>query len=140
MYKSPSINYYSKGDTYGRTHQPIRVIENWLLCHHLACVVKYIARAGRNGPMLDDLKKAEWYLARELARYHKKFNKCHFALIETTTINPVDVVNDWELSSHLGETLKAIKAAKNQSLKKQLLKKALHHLRAEISIQEGEIS
>ena len=132
MSNLPLINYYSQD----RTIQPIRVIENWSLCHHLACVVKYISRAGRKGPILEDLAKAEWYLARELKRYHKQFSKCHFALIGTTPIDVIDVVKDWELSSHLGETLKAIKEAKNQSLKKQCLKKALQHLRAEISIYE----
>jgi len=130
------INYYSKG----RTIQPINVIEDWSLCHHLACVVKYIARAGRKGPILEDLKKAEWYLTRELARYRKKFNKCHFALVEIAPINPADVVKDWELSAHLSETLKAIKTAKNQSFKKRYLKNALQHLKAEISIYEERTS
>jgi len=125
-------DYYTKG----RHFQPIQVIEAWLLCHHLSSVVKYISRAGRKGPVLEDLKKAQWYLVRELARYQKRFNKCHFALIETMPINVIDVAKDWGLSFHLGETLKAIREAKNQSLKKQHLKKALQHLRAEISIYE----
>jgi len=129
-------DYYTKG----RRFQPIQLIENWLLCHHLSCVVKYISRAGRKGPILEDLKKAQWYLVRELARYQKKFNKCHFALIETIPINPADVVKDWKLSFHLGEALRAIREAKNQSLKKRYLKKALHHLRAEISIYEERIN
>ena len=127
-----SVNHYSKG----RTIQPIRVIENWLLCHHLACVVKYSARAGRKGPILEDLKKAEWYLMREVARYYRQFNKCHFSLIETTPINPIEVTKDWELPFHLGEALKAIREAKNQDAKRHFLKRALHHLRAEISVYE----
>ena len=60
----------------GRKIEPIRVIEEWSFCHHLACVVKYVARMGRkNGahkdaPLeqtcLEDLRKAEWYLMREI--------------------------------------------------------------------------
>ena len=36
--------------------------------------IKYIARAGLKDPSkeIEDLKKAEWYLARELARLEKK--------------------------------------------------------------------
>jgi len=40
--------------------QPIEVIEDWALCHHLACVLKYIARYGRKNNAYQDLLKAKW--------------------------------------------------------------------------------
>jgi hypothetical protein len=48
--------------------EPIDVIETWQLGFHLGNVVKYIARAGRKGARLDDLRKARWYLDREIRR------------------------------------------------------------------------
>lgn len=48
--------------------EPINVIEAWELRFHLGCVVKYICRAGRKGNRIDDLKKARWYLNREIER------------------------------------------------------------------------
>lgn len=46
----------------------IDAIEAWQLGYHLGNVVKYVARAGRKGDRLEDLRKAAWYLAREIAR------------------------------------------------------------------------
>ncbi len=48
----------------------IEVIEAWGLdrCHNLACVVKYVARCGLKGDRLADLKKAQWYLNREIEK------------------------------------------------------------------------
>ena len=48
--------------------EPIVVIEAWALGFHLGNVLKYVARAGRKGSKLDDLKKARWYLDREIKR------------------------------------------------------------------------
>jgi hypothetical protein len=48
--------------------EPVTVIEGWGLGWHLGSVVKYVARAGRKGSALDDLKKARWYLDRAIAR------------------------------------------------------------------------
>ncbi|MGI4851428.1 MAG: DUF3310 domain-containing protein [Janthinobacterium lividum] len=50
----------------GRTIQPIEAIENWDLNHHLACALKYIARAGRKHDEVKDLRKAVWYLSRRI--------------------------------------------------------------------------
>jgi hypothetical protein len=46
--------------------EPIDVIEAWELGFHLGNVVKYIARAGRKGSKIEDLKKARWYLDRAI--------------------------------------------------------------------------
>lgn len=48
--------------------EPIVAIEAWELGFCLGNAVKYIARAGKKGDRLEDLKKAQWYLAREIAR------------------------------------------------------------------------
>lgn len=42
----------------------IDFIEDQQLPYHLGNVIKYIARAGHKGDKLEDLKKAQWYLAR----------------------------------------------------------------------------
>jgi hypothetical protein len=46
----------------------ISAIEAWALPFHLACVVKYVARAAHKGKYIEDLQKARWYLDREIAR------------------------------------------------------------------------
>lgn len=48
----------------------IDAIEAWELGFHLGNVVKYVARAGRKdgSTKLEDLLKAQWYLAREIER------------------------------------------------------------------------
>jgi hypothetical protein len=50
--------------------EPIDAIEAWELTFNLGNVVKYIARAGRKDPAkyLEDLRKAAWYLNREINR------------------------------------------------------------------------
>lgn len=54
---------------YGGEDSPteaIKVIEAWGLGFHLGNAVKYIARAGKKGDEVEDLKKAHWYLVRKL--------------------------------------------------------------------------
>ena len=53
--------------TFG-TVEVIEAIEAWELGFHLGNVVKYVARAARKGRYLEDLKKARWYLEREIRR------------------------------------------------------------------------
>ncbi len=48
--------------------EPIKAIEAWRLGFHLGNVVKYVARADHKGSRLDDLRKAAWYLEREIER------------------------------------------------------------------------
>ncbi len=50
----------------------IDAIEAWGLKFHLGNVVKYIARAGRKGNRLSDLKKARWYLDREIRQLEEE--------------------------------------------------------------------
>jgi hypothetical protein len=49
-------------------YECINVIEAWGLGFHLGNTVKYIARAGLKGDLLEDLRKAAWYLDREIKR------------------------------------------------------------------------
>ena len=49
-------------------YEAIKVIEAWDLGFCLGNTVKYIRRAGLKGDRLTDLKKAAWYLNREIAR------------------------------------------------------------------------
>jgi hypothetical protein len=46
----------------------IAAIESWRLNFHLGNVVKYVVRAEHKGNTLEDLKKARWYLDREIKR------------------------------------------------------------------------
>ncbi len=51
--------------------ETIDAIEAWQLNFHLGNAVKYISRAGHKGDAVEDLKKARWYLDREIARRNK---------------------------------------------------------------------
>ncbi len=54
---------------YGGVYNPyeaIKVIEAWGLNFNLGNSAQYIARAGKKGALLEDLKKARWYLDREI--------------------------------------------------------------------------
>jgi hypothetical protein len=56
------------------TYEVIKVIEAWDLGFHLGNVVKYVARAGKKNKEeeLQDLKKALWYLQREIDNREKE--------------------------------------------------------------------
>ena len=61
-------DYYKRGGI-----EAIEAIEAWGLGFNLGNVVKYIARAGRKTKDgLRDLKKAEWYLSREIERMKRE--------------------------------------------------------------------
>lgn len=48
--------------------EPIDAIEAWDLNFRLANVIKYVARADHKGKPVEDLKKALWYLQREISK------------------------------------------------------------------------
>lgn len=55
----------------GNPYETIKVIEAWELGFCLGNTIKYISRAGKKGghrKLLEDLKKARWYLDREIER------------------------------------------------------------------------
>lgn len=76
-----SINpaHYKKDDP---TYETIKVIEAWGLGFCLGNVLKYISRAGEKGDRIEDLKKARWYLDREISRGETE--KPHGVWIEHT--------------------------------------------------------
>lgn len=49
----------------------IEFIEDKKLGYHLGQVVKYVSRAGKKENRLEDLKKAQWYLNREIELVEK---------------------------------------------------------------------
>ena len=53
-------------------YEAIDVIEDWDLGFNLGNTVKYISRAGHKDNILQDLKKALWYLDREIKRIEKE--------------------------------------------------------------------
>lgn len=55
--------HYGGGDN---PYEAIKVIEAWGLDFNLGNTVKYIARADKKGKQLEDLRKARWYLNREI--------------------------------------------------------------------------
>lgn len=61
-------------DHYGGKDNPyeaIKVVEAWGLDFHLGNTVKYIARAGKKDGILQELKKARWYLDRKIQNLEK---------------------------------------------------------------------
>lgn len=61
---------------YGGADDPfeaIKVIEAWSLGFHLGNVLKYISRVGKKPgtTRVEDLKKARWYLDREIERIER---------------------------------------------------------------------
>lgn len=66
-----NINHPSHygGDT---PYEAINVIEAWGLNFNLGNVVKYISRHKKKGNPLADLKKAKWYLEREIQTLEKE--------------------------------------------------------------------
>lgn len=62
-------HYFGEDNPY----EVIKVIEAWDLNFHLGNTVKYVARAGKKNKdeELQDLKKALWYLEREISNLEK---------------------------------------------------------------------
>ncbi len=57
-------------------HEVVKCLEAWGLEGDalLWNTVKYIARAGKKGAAIEDLKKAAWYLARRIAQMEGRSN------------------------------------------------------------------
>ena len=52
----------------GNKYEAIDIIEDYNLNFHLGNVMKYVLRADKKNSRVEDLKKAAWYLNRELER------------------------------------------------------------------------
>ena len=53
----------------------IDAIEDWKLNFNRGNVVKYVARAGKKSDEIEDLKKAEFYIKREIEQISRKLEK-----------------------------------------------------------------
>ncbi len=60
------VNHHSHYGGEDNPYEAIKVIEAWELGFNLGNVVKYLSRAGKKGDTLEDLRKAAWYLQREI--------------------------------------------------------------------------
>jgi hypothetical protein len=63
---SESVNHPAHYGGEDNPYEAIKVVEAWSLGFCLGNVVKYVSRAGKKGDPLEDLKKARWYLDREI--------------------------------------------------------------------------
>lgn len=61
-----SVNHPPHYGGEANPYEAIKVIEAWGLGFCLGNVVKYLSRAGKKGDALEDLRKARWYLDREI--------------------------------------------------------------------------
>ncbi len=65
----PSANVIEQPPHYTHSeHEMSDVVEAWGLNWPLGNVIKYICRCFHKGKAVEDLKKARWYLNREIAR------------------------------------------------------------------------
>lgn len=53
-------------------YEAIKVIEAWELDFCLGNTVKYISRAGKKDDVIQDLKKAKWYLERKIDQLERE--------------------------------------------------------------------
>lgn len=67
--KREAVNHPKHYGGADNPYEAIKVIEAWSLGFCLGNAVKYIARAGKKGDVIEDLKKARWYLDREIATH-----------------------------------------------------------------------
>lgn len=121
----------------GRSIQPIDVIEDWGLCHHLSCVVKYLARCGRKQDAHQDLLKARWYLTRKIALLTSDLHKSLLSVTKEDGISLTAVLLDWNLTSNLEFVLSYIKPSQLRGSRVSSLNQALIYLQEEIQTYEG---
>lgn len=75
MSKSEAVDHPAHYGGADNPYEAIKVIEAWGLGFCLGNTVKYIARAGKKDATVQDLKKARWYLDREIARLEREESK-----------------------------------------------------------------
>jgi hypothetical protein len=63
---SDSVNHPGHYGGEWNPYEVINVVVAWGLNFNLGNVVKYVSRAGKNGDALEDLRKARWYLDRDM--------------------------------------------------------------------------
>ena len=68
---SDAVNHPSHYGGADNPYEAIKVIEAWDLGFNLGNTVKYIARAGKKDATIQELRKARWYLDREISNMEK---------------------------------------------------------------------
>lgn len=68
---SEAVNHPAHYGGADNPYEAIKVIEAWELGFNLGNTVKYISRAGKKGAAIEDLRKARWYLDREISNREK---------------------------------------------------------------------
>lgn len=71
MAAAEAVNHPAHYGGADNPYEAIKVIEAWRLGFNLGNTVKYISRAEHKGATIQDLKKARWYLDREIANREK---------------------------------------------------------------------
>jgi hypothetical protein len=69
------INHPSHYTSHPSGVEMIQITEHMGFC--VGNAVKYLWRAGLKGPSLEDLKKARWYIDREIARLEQNAQLAH---------------------------------------------------------------
>ena len=67
--KKEMVNHPSH---YNKGIETIEYIESWSMNFNTGNVIKYVTRAGYKNNQLEDMKKAMWYLQREIDRLENK--------------------------------------------------------------------
>jgi hypothetical protein len=118
--------------------QAIDVTSDWKLDYNLTCVITHIERASHKGPILENLKKAEWYLNRACLKaqdYQKKSCNSQSPNFEPIMHPPQEVCEDWKLTDLVASTLINLffsRGHQSNLLKLKGLNAALECLREEI--------
>lgn len=82
-----SKEWVNHPEHYGAADDPyeaIKVIDAWQLGFSLGNAVKYLARAGKKGNAVEDLRKAVWYIQHEIGRLNRE--QAHAALVASGRI------------------------------------------------------
>lgn len=135
MHQNKEIDNINSPSHYisGRRIEPIDVIEEFNLCYHTGCVVKYISRAGRKGSALEDLYKAEWYLKREIEIcdtdsdcFNRPRHRKHYSIRE--------ILEDWDIKDDLNKCMFLLLSSKLTDLEiyRDKLIDSFHHLNQSI--------
>jgi len=67
------VNHPSHYGGESNAYEAIKIIESWDLNFSLGNVIKYSLRAGKKSDNpIEDLRKARWYLDREIKRHETK--------------------------------------------------------------------
>lgn len=86
--------------TEGRNYEPRKVIADWGLNFNLGNAVKYLARAGRKGDKIEDLRKAIQYIEFEIdeCSKHSEYEELLNSLKNKPVEDQIKIVEELKLS------------------------------------------